>query len=133
MPSTVGHGEYFQVIMLDVIRIQRRLADLPCPICGKQDYQVIPQRDSGPTAELFTARCKPCAYLFPLNVPKGEIIAHDPDTANQLSEMHCPSCTERGVQLDFRCSASVRDAYLFVTCRSCRHAFFEKAPMEAFE
>jgi hypothetical protein len=113
--------------------IRKRLAELPCPICRKTDYQLLPRNDGGTTETLYTAHCSGCRYSFPVAVPVKAMAFTDPDVAQQMKEMACPACQERGAELDFRCHTSVRGAYYFMTCRSCKKPFLEKAPMEAYE
>jgi uncharacterized Zn finger protein len=119
--------------MQEIELIQQRLTRIPCPICSETKYAVVPRGATGPAESLFTARCVKCGYNFSAGVPTADFSRFDPDTVIQLKEIVCPLCMEHGVDLNFRCTPTVRLTYYFVTCRACGHRFHEKAPMEAFE
>ena len=119
--------------MIGIDKIQERLKEIPCPICKQSRYTVDPRSKQSYAEMIYTARCAGCQYSFPVNVPSKPIHEVDPDLGHILSGTVCPSCEERGAELNFRCTSSVRDAYHFVTCKNCKHPFHEKAPMEAFE
>jgi len=113
--------------------IQGRLGEIECPVCKKKGYSINSQGDRSSVEIFYKALCTACRYTFPISVPTKPIQEVDPDLEQVLRGIFCPKCEERGVEFDFRCSASVRDAYHFVTCKNCKHAFHEKAPMEAYE
>lgn len=113
--------------------IQSRLSELPCPACRKTGYFV---RDSGEKsfAERFlNARCLHCAYHFTVSIPTRPLREVDPDTDLWLKNAACPACEARGAELNFRGNLSVRQRFYFLTCKTCGHAFHDRAPMEAFE
>jgi hypothetical protein len=119
--------------MIGLEEIQTRLAALACPICRGTAFVIPPRGQEAFAERIYKARCLQCAYMFPVTVPSRPISQTDPDMANSLAGLPCPVCGETGVRLDFRCMPHVRESVLFVTCTSCHHPFFEKAPMEAFE
>lgn len=119
--------------MLSLEEMQSRLATIPCPICKKSHFLIGGRNTHSYAENLYTARCADCAYTFQVSTPTRPIKETDPDIAQWLGSVNCPACHTRGTELNFRCTPSVRDCYYFVTCTACRHAFHEKAPMEAFE
>ena len=119
--------------MPSVVEIQERLAQIPCPICKKSNFVMHPRSDQSYAEALYTAQCADCHYTFQVSTLTKPIHQTDPDVAQWLGSLGCPSCQKQGTELNFRCVPSVRDCYYFVTCRSCRHPFYEKSPMEAFE
>ena len=119
--------------MPSVVEIQERLAQIPCPICKKSNFVMHPRSDQSYAEALYTARCTDCHYTFQVSTPTKPIHQTDPDVAQWLGSLGCPSCQKQGAEMNFRCVPSVRDCYYFVTCSACRHPFYEKSPMEAFE
>ena len=119
--------------MTNVDEMERRMAEIPCPICRKTAYQIDPRTNPSSIGIIYTAVCTACRYSFPLNILTKPVHEVDPDLEQVLKSTYCPKCEERGVELNFRCSPSVRDAYRFITCTHCKHPFFEETPMEAFE
>jgi hypothetical protein len=113
--------------------IQNRLSALACPICKKSGFAIQPQQQTGFAEILRTAGCLGCRYSFPVGIPTRPVYETNPDVAQWLGGLPCPSCEHLGAVMEFRCMPSVRDSYYFVTCRACMHPFHEKAPMEAFE
>ena len=119
--------------MISVEEINTRLREISCPICKQSEFVMNPRSDQSYAEALYTAQCIHCHYTFPVSTPTKPISQTDPDVAIWLNSLNCPSCQERGAELDFRCVPSVRDCYYFVTCKACQHPFYEKAPMEAYE
>jgi hypothetical protein len=119
--------------MPDLDEIQKRLPQIACPICKKSRFVIPPRAEQSFAESIYTARCADCNYTFKVSLSTKPIEQNDPDTAQWLGGLSCPSCEGRGAQMDFRCMPSVRDCFYFVTCKSCRHPYYEKAPMEAFE
>ena len=119
--------------MNEATEIQDRLTALPCPICKKAKYVLTPKGNQSYSETLHTAQCLSCKYSFQVGIPNGTFAQSEPDTQLFLRGLLCPSCEEQGADLNFRCHPTVRDAYYFVTCQSCKHPFKERAPMEAYE
>ncbi len=128
-------------MMMTTEAIEKRLGELPCPICGSSQRRATQRSrfgirsagQAGYAEQLYTARCLDCAYLFQVSTPTRPIRETRPDVAIWLDGLSCPVCQESGVEFDFRCAPSVRDCFYFVTCKRCHHPFHEKASMEAFE
>ena len=119
--------------MIGVEDIPKRMEDIRCAVCKKSRFFILPTPISSFAENLYTARCLDCAYTFPVGIPTKPISQTQPDTAQWLMGLPCPQCGEIGVNFDFRCTASVRDTFYFVTCKDCKHTFHEKASMEAYE
>lgn len=119
--------------MVSLGKITTRLREIACPICKKSEFVMNPRSSQSYAEDLFTAGCAHCHYTFPVSTRTKPIQQTDPDVAMWLDGLSCPSCEKRGVELDFRCVPSVRDCYYFVTCKTCQHPFYERAPMEAYE
>lgn len=119
--------------MTDVTEIQNRLEKIACPICKKYGYAIHPRGNHSYMETFYTARCTHCHYSFQVTTPTRPVHQTDPDTAQWLARLVCPSCENQGGELNFRCMLSVRECLYFVTCRACQHPFSEKAPMEVFE
>jgi hypothetical protein len=117
---------------MDFERIEQRLADIPCPVCKNITGYMIP-RDRQVADGEYKAFCKSCRYSFPIHMDVESFTRSQPDVAYWLKGMRCPVCLKTGAMLDFRVQPSVRGAIYFVTCAVCRHPFFEKSPLEAFE
>lgn len=119
--------------MPDIQEIQERLSQIPCPICKTSNFVMNSRGNQGYAEALYIAQCTDCHYTFQVSTPTKPIHQTDPDIAQWLGSLGCPSCQMRGAELNFRCVPSVRDCYYFVTCKTCRYPFYEKSPMEAFE
>jgi hypothetical protein len=117
---------------MDFESVERRLADITCPVCKNSTEYMIP-RDSRVTDGEYKAFCKGCRYSFPIHMDVESFTRSQPDVAYWLKGMRCPACLKTGAMLDFRVQPSVRGAVYFVTCTACRHPFFEKSSLEAFE
>jgi RNase P subunit RPR2 len=77
--------------------------------------------------------CMKCRYTFPVHADMEFYQRTQPDLPHFLRTVPCPKCTARGVDLDFRATLSVREAYYFVTCKACNYPFPERSSFEAFE
>ena len=119
--------------MSETLKIQARLSAIPCPICKQSQFSINPQTEKSYTENFYKARCNNCAYTFTVSTPTKPIRETNPDVDQWLGGLSCPSCQERGAELDLRCVPSVRDCIYFVTCNACRHPYHENAPMEAYE
>ena len=117
---------------MDFEQVEKRLADLACPVCKTNSGFTIP-RDSRITDGEYKAFCKGCRYSMPIHMDMVSYMRSQPDVAYWLKGMRCPACLKIGATLDFRVQPSVRGAVYFVTCTACQHPFFEKSSLEAFE
>lgn len=114
-----------------VEQVEARLKDVQCAICKTNTF-AIDRRNLKPDGE-WRGMCLQCRYTFPVHADMEFYLGTQPDVPYRLKEVACPACQNYGVDLDFRIVMSVRDAYYFVTCRSCKHAFPERSSLEAFE
>lgn len=119
-------------MQMDFGSVEKRLSDLTCPVCKTCDDFMIP-RDARVTDGEYKAFCKGCRYSMPIHMDVESFMRGQPDTAYWLQGMRCPACMKTGARLDFRVQPSVRNAIYFVSCLACRHLFFEKSALEAFE
>lgn len=111
--------------------VERRLNTVPCAVC-KQSSFAIDERFMGTDGD-WRGICKKCYYTFPVYTDMEFYLRTQPDVPLRLREISCTACSHQGVDLDFRATLSVREAYYFVTCRSCKRQFPEKSSLEAFE
>lgn len=111
----------------------QRLSTVSCPPCGKSDFLLIRKLPPAEGEGAFTALCKNCRYSFPVSTENSLYLRSNPDAVFWLNGLHCPKCMEQGVDLEFRCTLSVREHRIFVHCRQCGHAFNELAASEAYE
>jgi len=81
----------------------------------------------------WKAGCMKCRYSFPVHTDMEFYERTQPDIPYHLKTIPCPTCEKQGVTLDFRIVLSVREAFYFVTCKACGHAFPEKSSLESFE
>ncbi len=100
---------------MDWESVERRLADITCPLCKNSTEYTVP-RDSRVTDGDYKAFCKGCRYSFPIHMDVESFTRSQPDVAYWLKGMR-----------------SVRAAIYFVTCTACRRPFFEQSSLEAFE
>src|SRR5262245_16379562 len=96
-------------IMITLQEITARLREISCPICKKSEFVMNPRGNHSFAEEIYTARCTSCNYNFPVSTPTKPISQTDPDIAISLKGINCPKCQENGVELDFRCTPSVRE------------------------
>src|SRR2546422_8125096 len=80
---------------MDFESIERRLADITCPVCKNSTEYMIP-RDSRVTDGEYKAFCKGCRYSFPLHMDVESFTRSQPDVAYWLKGMRCPSCMKTG-------------------------------------
>ena len=111
--------------------VESRLSAVRCAIC-KQNRFGIDQRTLQSDGDC-KAMCLSCRYSFPVHTDMEFYQRTQPDIPYLLKTIPCPKCQAKGVDLDFRIVLSVRDAFYFVRCRSCGHAFPEKSTLESFE
>lgn len=111
--------------------VERRLDTVPCAICKKSSF-AIDERFMGTDGD-WRGICKKCYYTFPVYTDMEFYLRTQPDVPLRLKEISCTACNHQGVDLDFRATLSVREAYYFVTCRNCKRQFPEKSSLEAFE
>jgi hypothetical protein len=111
--------------------VAMRLSSVRCAVCRASDFTIDP-RSITPDGN-WTGMCVHCRYTFPVHTDMELYQRTQPDLAVLMKTLRCPKCEELGVTLDFRILLSVREAYYFVTCKSCGHPFTEKSFLEAFE
>ena len=116
---------------LTVEEVESRLSAVRCAICKTNAFG-IDRRSMQPDGE-WKGVCLKCRYLFPVHADMEFYQRTQPDLPYVLKTIPCPRCQSRGVNLDFRIVMSVREAFYFVTCRACGHAFPEKSSLESFE
>ena len=119
------------MVTLTQQEVERRLGSVPCAIC-KQSSFAIDERFMGADGD-WRGLCKKCFYTFPVYTDMEFYLRTQPDVPLRLREVSCTACSHQGVSLDFRATMSVRDAYYFVTCQTCKRQFPEKSSLEAFE
>jgi hypothetical protein len=119
------------MVTLTQQEVERRLNTVPCAVC-KQSSFGIDERFMGTDGD-WRGICKKCFYTFPVHTDMEFYLRTQPDVPFRLKEISCTTCSHRGVDLDFRATISVRDAYYFVTCKGCKRQFPEKSSLEAFE
>jgi len=108
-----------------------RLSSVRCAICKTNDF-AIDSRSMKPDGE-WKGACKKCRYTFPVHTDMEFYQRTQPDIPYLMKTVPCPKCQAHGVALDFRIVLSVREAYYFVTCSTCRHQFAERSSLETFE
>jgi len=116
---------------LSVEQVETRLSAVGCAICKANTF-VIDRRSMQVDGE-WKGVCLKCRYLFPVHADMEWYQRTQPDVPYLLKTIPCPACERRGVTLDFRIVMSVREAFYFVTCQACGHAFPEKSSLESFE
>jgi len=116
---------------MTVEQVESRLSTIQCPICKASSFS-IDRRSMQPDGE-WKAGCMKCRYSFPVHTDMEFYERTQPDIPYHLKSIPCPKCEAHGVTLDFRIVLSVREAFYFVTCHSCGHAFPEKSSLESFE
>jgi hypothetical protein len=114
-----------------VEQIESRLSAVRCAVCKTSRF-MIDRRTMQPDGECKGA-CLQCRYSFPVHTDMEFYQRTQPDIPHLMKTIPCPKCEQRGVELDFRIVMSVRDAFYFVTCKSCGHAFPERSSLETFE
>lgn len=116
---------------ISVEQVESRLSTVRCAIC-KGNAFAIDRRTMQPDGEC-KAVCLQCRYNFPVHTDMEFYQRTQPDIPYHLKTIPCPKCHAHGVRLDFRIVLSVREAFYFVTCSACGHAFPEKSSLESFE
>ncbi len=119
--------------MLTTETIQKRLGTITCPICHQKEFLLNLRTENTDGEKSYTALCKGCRYTFPVSAENTLYRLSNPDTGFLLRGMHCPQCMMQGVELNFRCTVSVRESRHFLSCKNCGFEFNETAPAEAFE
>lgn len=119
------------VSTVTVEQVEARLGAVRCAVCKKSGF-AIDRRSMQPDGD-WKGACTACRYTFPVHTDMEFYQRTQPDIPYRLKEVACPTCQGRGVELDFRIVMSVREAFYFVTCRSCGHQFPEKSSLESFE
>ena len=112
-------------------QVESRLRAVHCPICKANQFS-IDRRSMQPDGD-WKGMCAACRYSFPIHTDMEFYQRTQPDIPYVLKTIPCPTCRSAGVHLDFRIVLSVREAFYFVTCRACGHAFPEKSTLESFE
>ena len=110
---------------------ESRLREIACPICKAHIFHIDPRTDK--TADIYNGQCANCRYSFPIHSDVALFTLSQPDTLTLFKSIPCPSCEQRGVTLECRVQASVRDSYYLVTCNNCKHPFVERAWMDVYE
>ncbi len=111
--------------------VEQRLPSVRCAICKTNNFG-IDRRTVQPDGECRGV-CLKCRYNFPVYTDMDFYLKTQPDVPYRLKEISCTKCEHRGVNLDFRITMSVREAYYFVTCTACQNQFAERSSLEAFE
>ena len=111
--------------------VESRLSSVRCAICKASSF-AIDRRNLHADGE-WKGMCMKCRYTFPVHTDMEFYQRAQPDLPYFLRTVPCPKCAARGVDLDFRATLSVREAYYFVTCQTCKHSFPERSSFEAFE
>jgi len=117
--------------MPTVEQVEARLGSVRCAICKRNSF-AIDRRTSQADGD-WKGTCTNCRYTFPVHTDMEFYQRTQPDMPYVLRQVACPACHGRGADLDFRIVMSVREAFYFVTCKSCKHQFPEKSSLEAFE
>jgi len=107
--------------------VASRLSGVKCAICKMSDFGVDTRTSD------WKGICKKCFYTFPVHTDMEFYLRTQPDVPYHMKTVPCPKCQKAGVDLDFRIVLSVREAYYFVTCKTCGHQFPERSLLEAFE
>jgi hypothetical protein len=116
---------------LSVEQVEARLSAVRCAICKTNGF-VIDRRSMQPDGD-WKGACVKCRYTFPVYTNMEFYQRTQPDIPYMLKTIPCPKCQRRGVDLNFRIVMSVREAFYFVTCQACGHAFPERSSLESFE
>jgi len=120
-----------EMVRMTPEQVESRLSTIRCPICKANSFS-IDRRSMQPDGE-WKAGCMKCRYSFPVHTDMEFYERTQPDIPYHLKTIPCPTCEKQGVTLDFRIVLSVREAFYFVTCKACGHAFPEKSSLESFE
>lgn len=119
------------VSSLTVKQVEQRLQSVRCAICKATEF-TIDQRTAQEPGE-WKGMCLKCRYTFPVHTDMEFYLGTQPDVPYWLRDIACPSCQNKGVNLDFRIVMSVRESIYLVTCKTCQHQFAERSSLEAFE
>jgi hypothetical protein len=114
-----------------VEQVESRLSAVRCAICKTNSFSI--DRRSMQSDGEWRGACVKCRYTFPVHTDMEFYQRTQPDIPHLMKTIPCLKCRNLGVDLNFRIVMSVRDAFYFVTCRSCGHAFPEKSSLESFE
>src|SRR2546430_17221344 len=117
---------------MDFENIERRLADITCPVCKSSTKYMVP-RDSRVTDGEYKAFCKGCRYSFPIHMDGESFTRSQPDVAYWLKGMRCPACLKSGATLDFRVQPPARGAASSATCPPCRQPSSEHSSLQPFD
>ncbi|MGH7260329.1 MAG: hypothetical protein ACREI9_06570 [Nitrospiraceae bacterium] len=112
-------------------QVAGRLSSVRCAICKTSEFAIDP-RSAKPDGE-WKGVCMKCRYSFPVHTDMEFYQRTQPDIPYLMKTIPCSKCQTQGVTLDFRIVLSVREAYYFVTCNTCRHPFAERSSLETFE
>mgnify|MGYP001567788939 CR=1 FL=1 len=116
---------------ITIEEVESRLSSVRCAICKESVFRV--DLRTMETDGECRGVCMECRYTFPIHTDMEFYQRTQPDIPYLLNTIPCLQCEHRGVTLDFRIVLSVREAFYFVTCRSCGYAFPEKSTLESFE
>ncbi len=116
---------------LTVEEVEKRLGSVHCAVCKGSAFG-IDRRSMQPDGD-WRGVCMGCRYSFPVYTDMEFYVRTQPDVPYRLKEISCPTCTRRGVTLEFRIVMSVREAIYFVSCPACQSQFPERSSLEAFE
>ena len=114
-----------------VKEVETRLETVQCAICKGSSFG-IDERSMQADGE-WRGICRKCYYTFPIYTDMEFYLRTQPDIPYRLKEMSCPTCNQRGVNLNFRITMSVRESIYFLTCTSCQKTYPERSSLEAFE
>ena len=118
-------------VTMTVQQVEERLGQVFCAICKSNRFG-IDSRSVKEDGE-WKGICRDCFYTFPVHTDMEFYQQTQPDIPYRLREISCPSCEQRGVDLNFRIVMSVRESVYFLTCKTCSHQFPERSSLEAFE
>jgi hypothetical protein len=116
---------------ITVEQVEARLGSVRCAVCKTGSF-AIDRRSMKPDGD-WKGICVKCRYTFPVHTDMEFYQRTQPDVPYRLKEITCLMCHGRGVDLDFRIVMSVREAFYFVTCKTCGTQFPEQSSLEAFE
>ena len=111
-----------------VEEVETRLETVQCAICKGSSFESIDALCNRTESGAASVKCR---YSFDL-YGYGVLPAHTTDIPYRLKEMSCPTCSHRGVSLNFQVTMSVR-IHHFLTCSACQKTFPERSSLEAFE
>src|SRR5207302_10923980 len=97
---------------MDFESIERRLADITCPVC-KSSTEYMITRDSRVTDGEYKAFCKSCRYSFRIYMDAESLTRSQRDVAYWMNGMRCPVRIKTGVTLEFSVQPSVDWAVYF--------------------